>query len=251
MEPQWDDRLLSASWSRARSWTADNPIKYSVIFGAPALILQVAITAGFLRMGGVLQALLSLFLVPVAIIGFMIMRTWLLMLYEVRDELGRHLDPEGEEADPENFTCELTDVTRNEIAVRVINHDQPGEFQVKVVDLEGVERKPVPITLRWQAEPTESVRRINRDDSDIVSVVRVRGRRAIDFLEPAADGKDRYQRVATACDSTNGRPDEIGVVLRIFNRQAGGDGRRSHVLRLRFDNGGDTPTPLLEPLVQT
>lgn len=221
-----------------------------MIFGAPALILQAAITAGFLRMGGELQAFLSLFLVPVAIIGFMIVRTQLLMLYEVRAALGAHFEPGIEEADPENFTCELTDVAKNEIAVRVINHDQPGEFQVKVVDLEGVERKPVPITLRWQAEPSESVRRINRDDSEIVSVVRVRGRRAIDFLQPATDGKDRYERVATACEGMKGRPEEIGVILRVFNRQAGGDGRRSHLLRLRFDNGADTPTPQLESLGQ-
>ena len=204
-------------------------------------------------MGGVLQGFLSLFLVPVAIIGFMILRTLLVMLYEVREELGRHLEPGVDEADPENFTCELTDVAKNEIAVRVINHDQPGEFQVKVVDLEGVERKPVPITLRWQAEPTESTRRINRDDSEIVSVVRVRGRRAIDFLQPSVEGKDRYERVATAHNGANGNghPEEIAVVLRVFNRQAGGDGRRSHLLRLRFDNGADTPTPELESLIQT
>ncbi|MGI9612342.1 MAG: hypothetical protein ACR2QO_05510, partial [Acidimicrobiales bacterium] len=158
MEPQWDDRLLSASWRRARSWTADNPIKYSIIFGAPALLLQVGITAGVLRMGGVLQAALSLFLVPFAIMIFMILRTLLVMLYEVREALGEHLAPNDLEVDPENFSCQLTKVSKNEFAVRVSNHDQAGDFEVKVVDLLGVERSPLPIALRWQAEPTESVR---------------------------------------------------------------------------------------------
>ena len=199
-------------------------------------------------MGGVLQAALSLLLVPVAIIGLMILRTLLVMLYEVREELGNHLDPAREGADPENFTCELAEIVKNEIAVRVINHDQSGDFQVKVVELQGVERCPVPITLRWQEEPEESVRRINRDDSGIVSVVRVRGRRAIDFLQPAASGRDRYERVATSCDGPHDRPDEVGAVLRIFNSQAAGDGRQSHLLRLRFDNGSDIPTPKLESL---
>ncbi|MGI9615827.1 MAG: hypothetical protein ACR2QO_23140, partial [Acidimicrobiales bacterium] len=135
--------------------------------------------------------------------------------------------------------------------VRVSNHDQAGDFEVKVVDLLGVERSPLPIALRWQAEPTESVRRINRDDSDVVSVVRVRGRRAIDFLQPATVGKDRYQRVVTSCDGEADQPDEVGAVLRVFNRQATGDGRSSHLLRLRFDNGSDTPTPVFEPIVDT
>jgi hypothetical protein len=251
VESSWDDRLLSASFREAKAWTAENPITYSIVFGMGALIVQLMITAGFLRVGGVLQAVLSLFVVPVLIIGFMVFRTMLLMLYEVRAELGSHLQPASEQSNPENFTCSLAKISKNEFAILVANHDETGDFQVKVVELRGVEENLAPITLRWQAKPAESLRTINRDDSDVASVVRVRGRRAIDFLQPEADGEDRYQRVATAGNGHVDRPDEVAAVLRVFNRQAGGDGRQSHLLRLRFDNGSDTPTPLFESVADS
>ena len=90
---QWDDRLIEASVRRAKNWAADNPLKYSIAFGVPAVIFQGLITAGVFRVGGLVEAILSVVLVPIAIVVVMLGRTWLLMLYEVREALGEHVTP--------------------------------------------------------------------------------------------------------------------------------------------------------------
>lgn len=249
MAVQWEDRLLKASFRQAREWAGENPIKYSVIFGAPAVILQVAIFAGVLRISDVLGAIVSLIVVPVAIVLFMIVRTLLVMLYEVREALGQHLDPTVENGDPTNFSCELTNVNSKEIAVRITNHEAAGYFHAKVVDLQGVERSPVPISVRWRSDQSAPSRRINKGDSEVLTVVRIRGRRAVDFLQPLSINEDGYQRVTALNGNEAPGPPSVAATIRVFNQRDDTEGRRTHLLKMTFDNGGDTPTSNLQTLV--
>ncbi len=326
MKVQWDERLLKATLRRIRLWASDYPILYTVLFGVLAFAVQALITNIFLQMGNTWAGVLSLLLVPIAIVGFMLVRTLLDMLYEVREALGQHLDPTSVVADPENFSCELVDSADREVAIRVTNNDVAGEFHAKVIDLRGVESNPVPISIRWRGDESSASRRIGSGDFDVLSVVRVRGRRAVDFLEPRAGDDDAYRRVvasnlvasADKQTKTNGRGPKPGAgavgrsslmagdgrsdrsrttdtrgtgdrrsdtrgsgarrsgtrrtgtqrtgtqridanggsgpshqveaVVRIVNRATNGEGRRSHLLKLRFENGSDVPTTELVPM---
>lgn len=251
MALQWDDRLLEAALRRARTWAGENPIKYSIVFGAPAVVLQAAIFAGVLRIGDLLLAVLSLIIVPVAIVGYMATRTLLTMLYEVREALGEHLNPVPSTGDPGNFTCELATMNANELALRIVNHDLAGDFHAKVIKLDGVESSPAPISIRWRGDDSARTRRINRGDSEVLSVVRVRGRRAVDFLQPLSVNSAGYERVvALNGDHKPGDP-SVEAVIRVFNSRQGAEGQQTHVLRMTFRNGVDAPTTELEPAVDT
>ncbi len=241
METQWNERLLRASFRRASSWVRENPIKNRLIFGAPAVALQAAIFAGVLQMGDVLLAAVSLIIAPIVLVAIMVMRTLLVMLYEVRDALGSHLNPVVGDAAAQNFSCELANLGANEIALRVTNHGATGNFHAKVVDLTGVENSPVPISVRWRSNDTEATRRINRGDSELLTVVRVRGRRAVDFLQPTSVNKTGYQRVAALNGDTGPKTPTVAARIRVFNQQSEGEGQRTQVLRLVFTNGADTP----------
>ena len=245
----WEDRLLKAAWNNLRQWATDNPIQYSLAFGVGAVALQLAIVAGVLRASGLAEALLSLVLVPVALLVFMLGWTLLKMLYEVRAALGEHLAPAAADiADPGNFTCELGAINSNEISVRVTSHETTGDFHARVTELEGVEHDPAPIDLRWRSDVAERVRQINKGDSELLTVVRVRGRQAVDFLQPTPANEDRYQRVV----AINGdQPCQVGAVLKVFNTRTDPARSKTHLLRLTFDNGADVPTPELVPLDDT
>ena len=250
MAVQWDDRLLEAALRRARIWAGENPIKYSLVFGAPAVVLQAAIFAGVLRIGDLLLAVLSLVIVPTLIVGYMICRTLLAMLYEVREALGEHLDPSQADGDPRNFSCELTNSSANEWALRVVNHDSAGEFHAKVIELDGVESSPAPISIRWRGDETARTRRINLGDSEVLAVVRVRGRRAVDFLQPLSVNAEGYQRVAALNgDRVPGDP-SVAAVIRVFNSRPDAEGQRTHILRMTFPNGADAPICQLEPVAE-
>ncbi len=248
MAVQWDDRLLEAALRRTRVWAGENPIKYSIVFGAPAVVLQAAIFAGVLRIGDLMLAILSLVIVPVAIVGYMITRTLLTMLYEVREALGAHLDPVADGGDPGNFTCELAPMNANEFAVRIVNHESAGEFHAKVIRLDGVESSPAPISIRWRGDETASTRRINKGDADVLSVVRVRGRRAVDFLQPLSVNVDGYQRVAALNGEQHPDDPTVAAVIRVFNSRPDAEGQRTHLLRMTFHDGADAPVAVLEPL---
>ena len=299
MHVQWDERLLKTTLRRIRSWAGDYPILYTVLFGVLALAVQALITNSFLQMGNTLAGVLSLLLVPIAIVGFMLVRTLLEMLYETRHALGQHLDPTMTVGDPQNFSCELVDGPEREVAIRITNHDVAGEFQAKVIDLRGVESNPVPISVRWRGNESSTSRRIDQGDFDVLSVVRVRGRRAVDFLEPRLHDNDAYRRVvashlaptvgngrqgngngrersagggvirraatgvgqrgdlgsaATSAASggsaigPGGTSHQVEAVVRIVNRAADGEGRRTHLLTLRFGSGSDVPAAELTAL---
>ena len=93
------------------------------------------------------------------------------------------------------------------------------------------------------------MRQIGKGDFELLTVARVRGRRAVDFLQPMQSDKDAYQRVVTnATNSTSDGPDQVAAVLRVFNRRGDAEGSRSHLLRLTFENGSSAPTSTLVPL---
>ena len=249
MEADWDARLLKASFDRARDWAGENPIKYSLFYGAPAVLLHLAIFFGVLRIGDLVVAIVSVVVVPVALIIFMIGRTHLSMLYEVRQALGELINSVEPEQTSKSFNCELVTLSSNQFAVRVTNSGSTGEFYAKVVELLGVESSPVPISVQWRNDETASTRRISHGDSELLNVVRVRGRRAVDFLQPLSVNQQGYQRVAAM--NGEGAPQPLVVArIRVFNRQSNGEGQQTLPLTLTFDNGADAPTPRLEDPVR-
>ena len=209
-------------------------------------MLQAAIFAGVLRIGDLLLAVLSLVIVPVCVVGYMIFRTLLLMLYEVREALGERIDPSLTGSDPGNFSCELTKMGANELALKVVNHDAAGDFHAKVIDLNGVESSPAPISIRWRGDESARTRRINKGDSEVLALVRIRGRRAVDFLQPLSVNADGYQRVAALNgDQAPGDP-TVAAVIRVFNSRPDAEGQQTHVLKMTFHNGSEAPISRLE-----
>ncbi len=270
MEVSWDDRLLTVALARARSWAGDNPITYSIVFGVPAIAIQAAITFGVLQGAGLVAAIVSVVIVPILIVGFMLGAALLQMLYEVRAAMGQLLDPTPVGGPADNFTCELADHDDREIAIRVTNHEAAGDFHAKVVDLTGADRRPVPISIRWRDDAPAPVRRINQGDSEVLRVIRLRGRRRVDFLEPAADGTDCFCRVVAVDGHTGdeangangngvnghghdpaavgGRLPTVAAVVQVFNRRDDAEGSRSHLLELVFDERDGPPRTELRPM---
>lgn len=261
MPAPWDARLLDVALARARSWAGENPITYSIVFGVPAVLIQAAITVGVLQGAGLWAAIASIVVVPILIVGFMLVSALLQMLYEVREALGELLDPTVAAGDPTDFSLELASHGGRDVAVRITNHTAAGEFHAKIVELHGVDPCPVPISVRWRDDRTIRTRRINQGDSEVLSVIRVRGRRAVDFLEPVTNGDAGYRRVtalngsnsngangSTRANGTAPVAGSVGAVLQVFNRRDDAEGHRSHLIEVAFDDSGDVVNAELRPV---
>ena len=198
MAAHWDDGLLRASLRRVESWWSEHHL---LSLGVTAVI-ELVISLGFFGLVGVAQGLASLILVPVAMFVILVINTHLRMVREARQAIGRLLEPPEPTVDDaghgiRNFSFELVDEPPpGQVLVRVRNADTAGEFSAKVMSVEGVDTNGTwPITARWLADPEARSRRIGQGDSEVISLVRVRTKRAVDFLRPTSSSKE-YQRVA-------------------------------------------------------
>jgi hypothetical protein len=244
MAVQWDDRLLRASSRRARAWVNDHPILFFLATAVPPVVIPV----GLFGLVGWAASMVSLLVVPLLMFVVLVGNTHLQMLYEVRDALAGRLDDRPVEApDPgggaSNFTCELVeDPPPGQVLVRVVNDDATGRFSAKVMSVDGVDSNGTwPITARWLADAEARSRRIARGDSEVINLVRVRTKRAVDFLRPTTSEKE-YQRVAAVENESSAR---VRAHLMVFNERADGEGRRSCDLELTFANGSDEPSARL------
>ena len=246
MAAHWDDGLLRASLRRVESWWSEHHL---LSLGVTAVI-ELVISLGFFGLVGVAQGLASLILVPVAMFVILVINTHLRMVREARQAIGRLLEPPEPAADDEghgirNFSFELVDEPPpGQVLVRVRNADAAGEFSAKVMSVDGVDTNGTwPITARWLADPEARSRRIGQGDSEVISLVRVRTKRAVDFLRPTSSSKE-YQRVAA---TENGSAARVRAQLRVFNQRDGGEGHLSCGVELEFVDGEDEPRARLVP----
>ncbi len=246
MAAHWDDTLLRASYRRARSWTIDHPILFYLVTAVP----PVLIPAGVFGLVGQAEGLVSLLLVPAVMFGLLVGHTHLQMLYEVRRAIGATLLGEaGLEPAATNGTADFAfelveDPPPGQVLVRVVNRDATASFHAKVMSVDGVDPNGTwPITARWLADGEARSRRISRGDSEVINLVRVRTRRAVDFLRPVTADKD-YQRVAAV---ENGSSARVRAHLTVFNRRDDAEDHRSCDLELVFANGSDEPEARLLP----
>ncbi len=241
MDPQWDDTLLRASLRRVESWWSEHHL---MSLGVTAVV-ELAVSLGFLGLVGVAQGLASLIVVPIVMFLGLVVHTHLRMVREARQAIGALLAPESavdedpSEASIRNFRCELVeDAPAGHVLLRVRNQDAAGEFSAKVVSVDGVDTNGTwPITARWLADPEARSRPIGRGDAEVLNLVRVRTKRAVDFLRPTSSSKE-YQRVAA---TENGSAARVRAQLRVFNRRDDIEGHVSCALELVFPNGGDEP----------
>ena len=239
MAAHWDDGLLQASLRRVETWWSDHHL---LSLGVTAVI-ELVISLGFFGLVGVAEGLASLILVPVAMFAILVVNTHLRMVREARQAVGRLLEgPDPSEADRagiRNFSFELVDdPPPGQVLVRVRNADAAGQFSAKVMSVEGVDTNGTwPITARWLADPEARSRRIGQGDSEVISLVRVRTKRAVDFLRPTSSSKE-YQRVAA---TENGSAARVRAHLRVFNRRDDGEGHLSCGIELVFVDGEDEP----------
>lgn len=238
---QWEDRLLEVAWRNARGWAAENPIKYSIAFGAVALALQAAISLGVSQISGLPSTILSVLLLPAALVLFMVGRTLLDMLYEVREAFGEHVTPRATE--PGNFTCELLPSADAEQRIRITNHTGIGLFYARVTQIEGAEHDPSPFDIRWRGDSSARECQISNGDREVLQVVRVRGQEAIDFLKPTPPDQDRYERVAAEAGAEEAR--RVVAHVKVFNETSDSSSFQGHLLELTFDNGADEPSVAL------
>ncbi|MEM8922492.1 MAG: hypothetical protein AAGD35_03250 [Actinomycetota bacterium] len=175
------------------------------------------------------------------------MGTLLSMLYEVREELGRHLAPDATVAS-NDFDCELVDSDPDRVHVKVANRNATGRFHAKITEVDGEARNGTwPLTVRWLSDENATARRISRGDSEVLTVVRIRSRRAVDFLRPTGS-EPPYQRVEALADGERWR---VEARLVVFNETSEGVvGNQERVLHLCFEPGADVPTAReLRPVV--
>ena len=246
MAAHWDDGLLRASLRRVESWWSEHHL---LSLGVTAVI-ELVISLGFFGLVGVAQGLASLILVPVAMFVILVINTHLRMVREARQAIGRLLEPPEPTVDDEghgirNFSFELVDEPPpGQVLVRVRNADAAGEFSAKVMSVDGVDTNGTwPITARWLADPEARSRRIGQGDSEVISLVRVRTKRAVDFLRPTSSSKE-YQRVAA---TENGSAARVRAQLRVFNQRDDGEGHLSCGVELEFVDGEDEPRARLVP----
>ena len=246
MATHWEDKLLRASSRRARAWINDNPILFFLVTAVPPLVVPV----GLFGLVGLVASLVSLLVVPLLMFAMLVGNTHLQMLYEVRaalaGQLGDESDPAadvGADAGASNFICELVeDPPAGQVLVRVVNEDATGLFSAKVMSVDGVDSNGTwPITARWLADGGARTRRISSGDSEVINLVRVRTKRAVDFLRPTTSDKE-YQRVAAA---ENGSSAQVLAHLMVFNERPDGEGRRRCDLELTFASGSDEPVARL------
>lgn len=235
---QWEDRLLKTAWRNARHWAANNPIKYSIAFGAAALVLQALISLGVSQISGLISTVLSVLLLPAVLVLLMIGKTLLDMLYEVREAYGEHVSPRRPEAN--NFVCELLPTNSSDQRIRVTNRGGIGSFHARVTQIEGAEHDPSPFDVRWRGDSSAKECQISKGDREVLTVVRVRGQEAIDFLKPTPAEEDRYERVVARASARQTR--KVVAHLRVFNTTPDSSSSQAHLLELTFDNGADEPS---------
>ncbi|MEM9564258.1 MAG: hypothetical protein AAGA93_16670 [Actinomycetota bacterium] len=246
MAAHWNDTLLRASYRRARSWTIDHPILFYLITAVP----PVLIPAGVFGLFGLVEGLVTLLVVPALMFLVLVWHTHLQMLYEVRRAIGAQLAGDADAvADgvetTADFAFELVeDPPPGQVLVRVVNRDATADFQAKVMSVDGVDPNGTwPITARWLADGEARSRRISRGDSEVINLVRVRTKRAVDFLRPVSADKE-YQRVSVV---ENGSSARVRAHLTVFNQRDDAEDHRSCDLELIFANGSDEPEARLLP----
>ncbi|MEL7156719.1 MAG: hypothetical protein AAFN30_08980 [Actinomycetota bacterium] len=236
MGVNWTETLLRASFRRARELASEQPIWFAVLTAVPPLLIP----AGVLGLQGRAAALVSFALVALVMFVAMIANTLLQMLYEVRRELGRHLDPGAQGVAGSNFDCELIKGDEDRVQVKVVNNDETGQFHAKIMEVKGEDRNGTwPITVRWLNDEQARERKISQGDSEVLTIARIRGRRAIDFLRPTTY-EPAYQRVAAGADG--GDSMTVRAHLVIFNERADAVARTERCLQLVFENGSDLPS---------
>jgi hypothetical protein len=244
-EPYWDDTLLRATVRRVGDWWSEHHLLSLGITTGVELVISI----GFFSFVGVNQGLASLVVVPLLMFVALVIHTHLRMVREARQAIGRLRNPEpdaaAEVASVRNFTVEVVeDSPPGQVQVRVRNRDAAGEFSAKVMSVEGVDTNGTwPITARWHNAPEARSREIGQGDSEVISLVRVRTRRAVDFLRPTTSSKE-YQRVAV---SPNGSSATVRAHLRVFNRRNEVEGHQSRWIELTFTDGDDEPRASLGP----
>ncbi len=234
MGVDWDETVLDASLRRARDWASTHPIRFAFLFALPPFLIPAGISRFNVPAGliALVVALLVWFLALVVL-------TLLSMLYETRAAVGRLVAPVGPVEEASDFDCALVPGEDDRYHLRVSNHGTTGRFHARVMEVAGVEANGTwPLTLRWQGDESASRLRISRGDSELVCAVRVRGRRAVDFLCPVGGDRD-HQRVQASAD---GDLWWVRARIVVFNESDGGDvGRQERELQLAFANGSDRP----------
>lgn len=244
-ESHWDDTLLRASLRRVESWWTEHHL---LSLGVTAGV-ELVISLGFFGLVGVAQGLASLILVPVVMFLALVGHTHLRMVREARLAIGRLLHPDtdddGDHQGIRNFSFEvIDDPPPGQVLVRVRNQDATGQFSAKVMSVEGVDTNGTwPITARWLADPEARSRQIGQGDSEVINLVRVRTKRAVDFLRPTSSSKE-YQRVAAV---ENGSSAKVRAHLRVFNRRADVEGHQSRWIELEFADGDEEPRASFAP----
>lgn len=236
MGVNWDESLLGASFRRAKEWAGDQPIWFAVLTAVPPLLIP----AGVLGLQGRAAAITSLALVAVAMFVAMVANTLLHMLYDVRRELGRHLEPAVGQATGADFDCELIQGDDDRVQVKVVNNDETSLFHAKIMEVKGEDRNGTwPITVRWLNDEDANDRKISQGDSEVLNIARIRGRRAIDFLRPTSY-EPAYQRVAAGAAGDDSMT--VRAHLVIFSERAQAVARKERYLELVFENGADLPS---------
>lgn len=232
-DPPAEPGLARSALRQTNDIARDHPLWLAVGIGVAALVLVlgVVVVPGAAWLNAALT-LASTFLVILVI--FLVQCLNVHVKTEVRKAVEARLGPEGtSEPEPANFTCTRLERPNGQIDLTIANHDAPGRFSVRIVDVDGLnEQHDTPWTVPW-GDDGAGVADVGHHDERTITLVHVRYIGRLDFKQVHGGGT-RLVSPGAACET---EPCTVRVGLEVRNDVGGESAKQAFTLPLVLRDG--------------
>ncbi|MCP4967953.1 MAG: hypothetical protein GY926_22300 [bacterium] len=239
----WTQRLLPAAWHKTRELAGTYAILFALgvaaayaAMGTAAFLLPL--TAGLAAWLNILLGLLSTIALVIVLFVVQIIRTHLAMVYEVRKELGNHLNPP--DRGPENFSCKIVSESRIGllVGVNVTNRGISGKFSAQVIDVTGLaDASTTPWGIKWRGDEKITTAAIAPGSSQVLDLMSVRSPRRIDFYQPIDAPGGPELRTSAAGAKTARHTGVVRLKIEVLNEVDRITAKKSYFVTLTFKEG--------------